>query len=319
MKSLNLNGITMKFTINKILTAVLILLHINSASAMELSITVDDLPANGNISTQSTRMEIAQKILSVFKKHHITGVYGLINGNTINDTRNGYAILQEWIKEDQTLGNHTFHHLDLAQTESAEYIIDIQKNERILNQLMTDKDYHYFRYPFLSEGNTQEKRDTIRNYLFKKNYKIAPVTVDFFEYEWNDPYVRCLNKHDKKSIEWLKKTYLEQANNALVISHELSKMLFNRDIKNILLIHINAFTAEMLDELLTNYEKQNIKFISLKNALSDPVYQINPNIVRERAYTFLNQILLSRGLKNPEIVEKLYNTLPEDKLDQLCR
>lgn len=293
-------------------------IHINAALSMELAVTVDDLPANGNISAQTTRMEVAKKILSVFKKHHIT-VYGLINGNTVDNTPNGLVILQKWIKEGHDLGNHTFHHLDLAKTESAAYITDIQKNESILNQLMTDKDYHYFRYPFLSEGNTQEKRDTVRNYLFKNNYKIAPVTVDFFEYEWNDPYVRCLNKHDKKSIKWLKKTYLEQANNAVVISHELSKMLFNRDIKNVLLIHINSFTAEMLDELLTKYEKQNIRFIPLKDALSDPVYQINLNIVRDRAYTFLNQIRLSRGLENPEIVEKLYNTLPEDKLHQLCR
>lgn len=311
---------TMRNRLNKLLlAAALMFLQLNVALAMELAITVDDIPANGDIPAQTTRMDIAQKILSIFKKHHITGVYGLINGNTVNNTLNGMNILQEWIKEGHALGNHTFHHLDLAKTESAEYITDIQKNEPMLNQLMTDKDYHYFRYPFLSEGNTQEKRDAVRNYLFKNNYKIAPVTVDFFEYEWNDPYVRCLNKQNKKSIEWLKKTYLEQANNALVISHELSKMLFNRDIKNVLLVHMNVFTAEMLDELLTNYEKQNIKFISLSDALSDPVYQINPNIVRERAYTFLNQIRLSRGLKNPDVVEKLYQSLPEDKLNQLCR
>lgn len=312
--------IKMRYTLNKvILSVVLIFIHINTALSMEIAITVDDLPANGNISTQKTRLEVAQKILSVFKKHHMTGVYGLINGNTVDSTPNGLAILQEWVKEGHALGNHTFHHFDLAKTESAEYIRDIQKNESILNQLMPEKDYHYFRYPFLSEGNTHEKREAIRLYLSKKNYKIAPVTVDFFEYEWNDAYVRCLNKHDKKSIEWLKKTYLEQASNALIISHELSKMLFDRDIKNVLLIHINSFTSEMLDELLINYEKQGIRFISLKEALSDPVYRSNPNIVRERAYTFLNQIRLSRGLVNPEIVEKLYNTLPEDKLAQLCR
>lgn len=313
-------SIKMKYIFNRLTLAIaLMFTHINVASSMELAITVDDLPANGNISIQTTRMEIAQKILSVFKKHHITGVYGLINGNTVDSTQNGLAILQEWIKEGHALGNHTFHHLDLAKTEIAEYIKDIQKNEPILNQLITDKDYHYFRYPFLSEGDTQDKRDAVRNYLFKNNYKIAPVTVDFFEYEWNDPYVRCLNNRDKKSIEWLKKIYLEQANNAVIISHELSTMLFNRDSKNVLLIHINSFTAEMLDELLTSYEKQDIKFISLKDALSDPIYQVNPNIVRERAYTFLNQIRLSRGLENPAIVEKLYNTFPEDKLDQLCR
>lgn len=99
------------------------------------------------------------------------------------------------------------------------------------------------------------------------------MTVDFFEYEWNDPYVRCLKKNDENSIAWLKNNYIEQANNALIISHELSTMLFKRDIKNVLLIHINSFTAEMLDELLNAYEKHNVKFISLSEALSDDVYQ----------------------------------------------
>src|SRR3990167_2759828 len=100
--------------------------------------------------------------------------------------------------------------------------------------------------------------------------------------------------------------------------YSLSMMLFNRDIKNVLLIHINLLTAEMLDELLTSYEKQNTQFISLPEALSDNVYEINPNIVRHRAYTFLNQVRLSRGLENPEIVKKLYASLPEEKLEKLC-
>ncbi len=96
-------------------------------------------------------------------------------------------------------------------------------------------------------------------------------------------------------------------------------MLFNRDIKNILLIHINAFTASMLDKLLTEYEKKDVKFISLPDALNDDVYKINPNVVKERAYTFLNQVRLSRHLENPDIVKKLYATLPEEKLDHLCK
>jgi len=288
------------------------------AFSMELAITVDDLPANGDLYSDDTRLDIIKKMLAAFKKHHITRVYGLINGNKLDKISDGLSILQEWVKEGQLLGNHTYQHLDLAKTSSDEYIKDISNNEILLSQLMIDKNYRYFRYPFLSEGNTQEKRDSVRHFLFNNGYKIVPVTIDFFEYEWNDPYVRCLNKHDKNSIEWLKKTYIEQANNALIISHSLSMMLFNRDIKNVLLIHMNSFTAEMLDELLTAYEKQNIKFIFLSETLSDDVYKINPNVVRERAYTFLNQVRLSRELKNPDIVEKLYESLPEDKLQKLC-
>jgi peptidoglycan-N-acetylglucosamine deacetylase len=231
----------------------------------------------------------------------------------------GLNILEEWVNAGHYLGNHTYHHIDLAKTSVSEYIADIQKNEPILSQLTHNTNYRYFRYPFLAEGNTQDKRDGIRQFLFEHDYKAAPVTTDFFEYEWNDSYVRCLSKHDEKSIAWLKKSYLEQSSNALIISHELSQLLFNRDIKNILLIHINAMSADMLDDLLTSYEKQQVKFISLSDALNDDVYQINPNVVRERSYTFLNQILISKGLKNPDIVEKLYNSLPEDQLDKICR
>ncbi len=304
---------------NLLLTIIIILIPINAALSMEVAITVDDLPANGDLPLHHTRMDIANKMLLVFKKHHIHGVYGLINGVRLDENPEELAVLQQWIKGGHLLGNHTYHHLDLAKTDSINYIADIKKNEPILSQLMLAKDYHYFRYPYLSEGNAQERRDTVRKFLLNNGYKIAPVTVDFFEYEWNDPYVRCLNKRDEKSIAWLKKTYIEQANNALIIAHELSKMLFNRDIKNVLLIHINAFTVEMLDKLLTVYENHKVNFISLPDALSDEVYQINPDVVRERAYTFLNQVRLSKNLQNPAIVKKLYDSLPEDQLNQLCR
>lgn len=285
---------------------------------MEVAITVDDLPGNASLPSHVSRMMIAQKMLAVFNKHHLKEIYGLINGNKVEETSDGLAVLRQWLKAGQLLGNHTFSHLDLAKTNSSEYIADINKNEPILNQLMVNKDYRYFRYPYLSEGNTQEKRDTIRQFLLNNGYKIAPVTVDFFDYEWNNPYVRCLNQHDTSSIAWLKKTYLEQALNALTIAHTLSISLAHRDIKHVLLIHINSFNAEMLDELLTAYEKHHVIFIPLQEALSDKIYKINPNVVRDRAYTFLNQLRLSRGLENPDIVTKLYASVPEDKLNQLC-
>lgn len=58
--------------------------------------------------------------------------------------------------------------------------------------------------------------------------------------------MRCVRKQDEQSIQWLKQSFIEQSLNALTISHSLSTMLFGRDIKNILIIHINAFTAMML-------------------------------------------------------------------------
>lgn len=292
--------------------------EIPTAFSMDIAITVDDIPANGDKPPGMTRLEIAQEMLAVFKKHHISGVYGLINGDKIEGSTEGLAVAEEWLQSGQLLGNHTFSHLDLAKSNSNDYIVDIQQNSTLLKRLMGNTDYHYFRYPYLSEGNTAQKRDAIRRYLNENHYKIAPVTVDFFDYEWNDAYVRCLKKNDLAAITSLKQSYLEQALNALALSHSLSMMLFNRDIKNVLLLHMNAFSAEMLDALLSSYEQNDVKFISLAETLQDPVYKMNPNIIRDRAYTFLNQVGLARGLANTPLVSQLYASLPEERLSTLC-
>jgi len=286
--------------------------------AMPISITVDDLPVNGDLTPNISRVYVVNKLLEALKAHHIEHVYGFMNGGFLEETTDGLDAINIWRLNGNILGNHTFGHLDLAKTNSQTYIDDIIKNDLFISQLMGENN-RYFRYPYLAEGNTQEKRSTVREFLLMNNYKITPVTVDFFDYEWNAPYLRCSNKKDKKAIKWLKKTYIEQALNALIIAHELSLLLYQRDINNILLIHINAFSAEMLDELLTAYENQNISFIPLEEALNDPVYQDDPNIISDRSYTFLNQKRLSLNLDNPDIVDKLYRSLPADELYNLCR
>jgi hypothetical protein len=46
---------------------------------------------------------------------------------------------------------------------------------------------------------------------------------------------------------------------------------------------------------------------------------VGVNLINRQTYTFLNQIRLSRGLSNPPVVTQLYNSLPEDRLNNLCK
>lgn len=297
----------------------LILLQSTSLYSMEIAITIDDLPENGLLPLSNSRQQIVNKVLTVLKKHHIQGVYGFLNAKPLELNPEEYEVLYSWIKAGHLLGNHGYSHLDLAKTNPEEYIEDIKKNESVLTELMVNQNFHYYRYPFLAEGETKKKRNAIREYLKHNNYQIAQVTVDFFEYEWNAPYVRCKNQNNQKALRWLKKNYLIQAENALTIASSLSQMLYKRDIKHILLIHINAFTAEMLDKLLTSYEQHGVKFISLEEALGEKAYIFNPDIAKERSYTFLNQMRLVRKLDNPKAVQELYESFPEEKLLVLCK
>lgn len=290
---------------------------------IEVAITVDDLPGRGAEMKSANWVDIVEKMVAVFKKHKIQGVYGFVNAKPLSelDSRSIELkkVLSHWVNAGHFLGNHTFGHSDLDQVEASEYIKDIKSNEPTLLNLMMDRNFKYFRYPFLAEGDTQRKRDEVRNFLFTSGYNLAPVTMDFFDYEWADPYFRCTQKNDLKAVKWLRESYVEQAGYGMEIAHLLSQMLFGRDIKYVLLIHIGSIQAEVLDSLLTTFETKHVNFIALPDALSDSSYQIDPKVARKRSYTFLNQIRLSRGLPNPKRVSELYELLPEAKLESICK
>jgi hypothetical protein len=85
------------------------------------------------------------------------------------------------------------------------------------------------------------------------------------------------------------------------------------------LLHIGAFDAWILDDLLTAYEKNGVKFVSLHEALQDEVYNINPIIAKENTDTFFTQMRLAKKLPVLDIVRKLLDSIPEEKLNKLCR
>ena len=124
--------------------------------------------------------------------------------------------------------------------------------------------------------------------------------------------------HKTAEIQWLRKSFLENARYGLEIAQRLAGLAAHRPIKHILLLHFGQIEADMMDDLLTAYESQGVRIIGLPEALSDPIYQTDTHVVHPRSYTFLNQIRLQKNLDNPKRVTELYSKLPEDKLSSLC-
>jgi len=292
---------------------------LTSAQAVtEIALTVDDLP--GHTGPTADRIRAAKTMLAALRKHHVRDVYGMVNGKIVHDVPTLRGVLTTWVAEEQLLGNHTYSHLDLGKVELADYLDDIRKNEPMLHELMGARDFHYFRYPYLAEGDTPEKREGARQFLILQHYQIAPVTLDFFDYRWNVPYQRCLATNDLAAIDWLKHSYLENASGAIEIARQLAQLDFGRPIKHVMLLHLNQFNAEMMDSLLTAYEQHDVKFIGLDEALCDAAYrmELDPSAPRS-SYTFLNQVQQARHLDNPPAVNAIYRMLPGDKLEALCR
>jgi peptidoglycan/xylan/chitin deacetylase (PgdA/CDA1 family) len=283
---------------------------------LEMAITVDDLPVHGDLPSNTTRAEIARKMIEAFKAKGVPGVYGFVNAKNIgaNGDTEKDSVLKIWADSGFPLGNHTFSHIDLNTASAQAFEDEIVADESVLQGLMGSRDWHWLRYPFLHEGDTLEKRNAIRKYLGDHGYKIAQVTLDFGDYAWNNPYARCVAKQDAQSIEWLKSSYLQAAKDDIELDRKLSTQLFGRDIKYVLLMHIGALDSDMLPQLLDQFKKQGFHFVSLKDAEKDPAYQNDPDAALKFGGTLLEQMTEAKHLQYPPHPDR-----PMDKLEAVCR
>src|SRR5215467_1292300 len=146
------------------------------ALAQQVAFTFDDLPEHSDLPPHVTRLQVVCSIAQTLKHDHLPPVYDFVNAVALTDTLSEISALRAWRQAGHPLGNHTYSHLDLKAVTVQQYEEDIAKNEPVLKRLMPDEDWHWFRYPYLSEGETLEKRDAIRSWLAEHGYRIAQVS-----------------------------------------------------------------------------------------------------------------------------------------------
>jgi peptidoglycan-N-acetylglucosamine deacetylase len=295
------------------LCAGVLLIWAGLASGQQMAVTFDDLPVHGAMPPGMTRLEIAQSILKTLKREKLPAVYGFINAGRGADDPSSLSVLQTWRRAGQPLGNHTWAHLDLNEETAEEFGAEVVRNEALLRSLMGKGDWHWLRYPFLHEGDTVDKRRAVRSWLVAHGYKIAEVSMDFEDYLWNEPYARCVALHDEASIAKLHDSYLAVADQYYGVFRELSQLVYGRDVKYVLLMHVGAFDARMLPELLKLYRAKGVTFVSLPDAMSDPAYRDDPDIGESSGGAFLELMMQKNKLKFPA------NSKPYKELKAMCR
>ncbi len=301
---------TMKLLLGNMVLSLICVLH---APAQQVALTFDDLPDHGPLPTGQTRLQIADTILATLHDQHIPQVYGFINAAQLEKSPDDIAVLKAWRAAGQPLGSHTYSHPSLNDLTPAEFETEIHKNEPQLATLMVGQDWHWFRYPFLWEGDTLDKRRVVRAYLQQNGYQIAQVSLDFEDYLWNAPYARCVDKHDDKAVDSLRASYLSTADQYITVFRDLTHTLYDRDIPYVLLLHIGAFDAKMLPDLISLLRSRGFTFITLPEAMKDPAYREDPDIALKYGGAFQEQVAAARHVKIQP------NTKPYKQLEATCR
>jgi lysophospholipase L1-like esterase len=284
----------------------------SATASPQIAFTWDDLPAHGPLPPGETRVEIIAKIIAALHDGHMPPVYGFLNGLAAEQYPGDVAALEAWRAAGNPLGNHTWSHINLNQNTLQDFETNTIQNEALVSGLMNGADWHWFRFPYLAEGDTPEKKAGVRAFLLQHGYKIAGVTMSFGDYEWNEPYARCIAKGDTKSIELLESSYLSAADDSVFYYRELSQRLFNRDIPYVLLMHVGAFDARMLPRLLELYRSRGFQFVTLERAEQDPFYREDTDLNLPPGPDMLEGVAGERHVTAPPRASRL-------QLDTICK
>lgn len=284
------------------------------ALAENLAITFDDLPLNGTLPPGATRVELVRRVLTILKQHHVPQVYGFVNAKRFEGNRDGADALKLWIAAGERVGNHTYSHPDLNKETSELFLADVAQNEPVLELLDTGNDWRWFRYPFLDEGDTLDKRRSVRAGLKERGYRIAEVTLDYEDYLWNSPYARCIASHDAQAVRWLRSSYLAVAAGLIDADRQMAQLVFGRKISHVLLLHLGAFSDDILPDLLSLLRQKGFTLVTLEEAERDPAYESDPDAASRYGGTLLEQWMDVRRIKYPVVAPK-----PRKELEAICR
>jgi peptidoglycan/xylan/chitin deacetylase (PgdA/CDA1 family) len=243
-----------------------------TAEPIPVAVTVDDLPVHGPAPPGETRLAMTERLLSAFAAHHLPPVHGFVNGKPVDDDPATEAVLRRWVAAGHQLGNHSWSHPSLNNTALDAYLADVRRGEEILARVAPRQTWKVFRYPFLQQGDTIEKRDGVRRFLAEAGYTVADVTIDADDWAYNPPFVRCAQRGDQPTRLALRRAFIGGHVEELRRVRAVTRALAGREVPQVLLLHAGAADADAIDGLLTAFEAEGVRWIGLRAALDDPFY-----------------------------------------------
>jgi peptidoglycan/xylan/chitin deacetylase (PgdA/CDA1 family) len=271
-----------------------------SSPDRQVAITIDDLPAGAaNSMPASTISEMTAKLLGTLRDQKVP-VVGFVNEKKLykwGEVDERIHALQMWLDYGFELGNHTFSHSSLNQVGLQPWEDDVVQGESVTRMLLAahNMKLRYFRHPFLDTGRDLQNRRQAEAFLVARGYRIAPVTLDAWDWMYAGVYEDAKKRADTALEQELAHSYLSYSDAVFAYSEQLSKQTIGYEPKQILLLHANQLEADHIGELLELMRKRGYHFIALAEALSDPAYALPDTFVGEEGTGWLDHWAITLG------------------------
>jgi peptidoglycan/xylan/chitin deacetylase (PgdA/CDA1 family) len=176
-------------------------------------------------------------------------------------------------------------------------------------------DFRWFRYPYLHEGDTLEKRRAVRAFLAEAGYRIAQTTLDYEDYLWNSAHARCWQKKDAASIAWLRESYRQAARDFIRFGRDNSRAVFGRDIHHVMLLHLGSFSSHILPDLFEILDEEGFDIVTLEETQKDPAYEYDPDFAEARGGTHVELSMQAKKIPWPDNAPRK----PRERLISICQ
>lgn len=269
-----------------------------------VAVTVDDLPTVSAVRRDLAEAQRITNDLTAALKRNSVPAIGFVNESKLQT--NGVvdaarvALLQTWLDAGLELGNHTFAHMDLHGAKVEDFERQILEGERVTRALLKKAGTvpRYFRHPFLHTGRDEATRARIDRFLVEHGYRVAPVTIDNYDYMFAAAYDRAIGGSDSTLAQRVVTEYLDYMERIVAYYEQQSVAIVGREIPQSLLLHANALNAATFDRLAAMFRSRGYRFISLAEALKDPAYASRDTYYGPAGMTWLHRWAITQGMKS---------------------
>ena len=272
----------------------------DKSATREIAITIDDLPKviPPPASPQDTNQIYLTftRMISVLRAHHAPAI-GFVVGENLEgaDQPARVAVLRLWVRSGFALGNHSYSHPNLCEFKG-NFAEDVLRGQAALDRVGDLGTSHkYFRLPYLCTGKDRAQKDAFSGFLHKNGMRNAPVTVEPGDYLLNELYLAARKKNDLVLQQRIREEYLARINALLIYFEGVSRQLFGREIRQILLIHANDLSTDCLEDVLRTIERRGYTFVSLDRGLEDPAYNTLDEYIGPMGISWLHRWKIALG------------------------
>ncbi|WP_041855542.1 polysaccharide deacetylase family protein [Candidatus Korobacter versatilis] len=269
------------------------------AQQREVAITIDDLPAANPRLSGKQMNELTSKLLATLKQEQVPAI-GFVNEQKLyvkGEVDDRIGALRQWVDNGFELGNHTFSHMSLDTNTLQAWEENVVRGETVTSMLLAEKKMkiRYLRHPYLIVGRDLDTRRQAENFLAQRGYKIAPVTMDAWDWMYSGAYDAAREQGDTAMQRKLVDSYLEYTNQVFDYYEKFSKQFLGYEPKQVLLLHCNWLEAEHINELIATLRKRGYKFVTLDEALTDSAYSLPNTWVGDDGQTWIDQWAITQG------------------------